>query len=90
MGSDKLARVCDNQKEGVLGFVISNACILSVSVHNTDGIVTGTDQQSTLSLFVVIGESTALRFGHLEPSVEELLAVIGDLEVGDTWGGGDT
>ena len=40
-----------------------------------------------MSLFVVIGESTALRFSHLELAVEELLTVIGDLKVGYTGGG---
>jgi hypothetical protein len=40
VGSDQLAGVGDNHEEDVLGFVISYASILSVSVHNTDGIVT--------------------------------------------------
>lgn len=40
VSSDQLAGVGDNHEEDVLGFVISNTCVTSVSVHNTDGIVT--------------------------------------------------
>lgn len=43
-----------------------------------------------MSLFVVVCESTAFRFGlHLELAVEELLAVIGNLEVSDAGVGGE-
>ena len=80
MSSDQLAGVGDNHEEDVLGFGITYT--FSVSVHNTDGIVKGRDQQSTLSLFIVIGESTALRVStHLELPVEELLTIIGDFEI---------
>jgi hypothetical protein len=40
VGSDQLAGVGDNHEDDVLGFVISYASILSVSVHNTDAIIT--------------------------------------------------
>lgn len=85
MGSDQLPGVADNHQENVLGLAISDS--FSVSIHNTDAIIKGSDQQSTLSLFIVIGESSALRVSHLELAVEDLLTVIGDLEVSDTVGG---
>jgi hypothetical protein len=39
VGSDKLAGVGDNHEDDVLGFVICYTSRLSVSVHNTDGII---------------------------------------------------